>query len=107
MLGLVWAAWHIIPLVQTHRSRAWIAWWCLGTVAIRVTMVWLYNNTGKSVFGAELFHDMINVTWQLFPVHGSYHDPRVTGLIMTSVAVIVTFVWRTPMRPRQQAAARR
>jgi membrane protease YdiL (CAAX protease family) len=30
LLGLVWAAWHIIPLLQAHRSRAWIAWWCLG-----------------------------------------------------------------------------
>jgi membrane protease YdiL (CAAX protease family) len=94
MLGVVWAVWHIVPLVQAHRSPDWIAWWCLGTVAIRVVMVWLYNNTGKSVFGVALFHDMINVSWQLFPIHGSYYDPRVTGLIMTLVAVIVAFVWR-------------
>ena len=45
LLGLVWAAWHIIPLLQAHRSPAWIAWWCLGTVTMRVLMVWLYNNT--------------------------------------------------------------
>jgi membrane protease YdiL (CAAX protease family) len=102
MLGVVWAAWHIVPLVQAHRSPAWITWWCVGTVAIRVVMVWLYNNTGKSVFGAALFHDMINVTWQLFPLHGSYYDPRVTGLIMTLVAVIVTVVWR----PRTLARSR-
>ena len=31
LLGLVWAAWHIIPLVQAHRSPIWIAWWCLFT----------------------------------------------------------------------------
>ncbi len=93
LLGLVWAAWHIIPLMQAHRSPAWIAWWCLGTVATRVVMVWLYNNTGRSVFGAALFHTTINVSWQLFPIHGSYYDPRVTGLIMTFVAAIVTVVW--------------
>jgi membrane protease YdiL (CAAX protease family) len=90
LLGLVWAAWHIIPLLQAHRSPAWIAWWCLGTVAMRVLMVWLYNNSGKSVFGAALFHTTINVSWQLFPIHGSYYDPRVTGLIMTVVVAIVT-----------------
>ncbi len=102
LLGLVWAAWHIVPLLQAHRSPAWIAWWCLGTVTMRVLIVWLYNNAGKSVFGAALFHTTINVSWQLFPIHGSHYHPRVTGLIMTVVAAIVTIVWgpRTLARHR-------
>ena len=93
LLGLVWAAWHIVPLVQAHRSPAWIAWWCLSTVATRVLMVWLYDNTGKSVFATALFHTMSNLSWQLFPIHGSYYDPRVTGLIEAFAAAIVTVVW--------------
>ena len=93
LLGLVWAAWHIVPLVQAHRSPAWIAWWSLGTVTTRIVMVWLYNNTGKSVFGVALFHAMINLCWQLFPIHGSYFDPRLNGLIMALIAAIVTVVW--------------
>ncbi len=93
LLGLVWAAWHIVPLVQAHRSTAWIAWWCLSTVAMRVLMVWLYNNTGKSVFAVVLFHTMSNLSWQLFPIHGSYYDPRVTGLIEATAAAIVTIAW--------------
>ncbi len=93
LLGLVWALWHIVPLVQVHRSPAWIAWWCLGTVAARVLMVWLYNNTGKSVFAMAVFHTTINVTWQLFPIHGSYFDPRVNGVIMAIAAVVVVTVW--------------
>ncbi len=93
LLGLVWAVWHIVPLVQAHRSPAWIAWWSLGTVAARIIMVWLYNNTGKSVFGVALFHAISNVCWQLFPIHGSYFDPRLNGLIMALVAAIVTVVW--------------
>ena len=60
---------------------------------MRVVMVWLYNNTGKNVFAAALFHITANVTWQLSPVHGSYYDPRVTGLIMTFLAAAVTSVW--------------
>jgi membrane protease YdiL (CAAX protease family) len=75
LLGLVWAAWHVIALIQAHRSAAWIAWWCLGTVTMRVVIVWLYNGTGKSVFAVSLFHAIGNVSWQLFPVHGSYFDP--------------------------------
>lgn len=93
LLGLVWAAWHIVPLVQSHRSPAWIAWWCLFTVASRVLMTWLYNNTGKSVFAAALYHDISNVSWQLFPNYGSHWDPRITGVIVAVAAGIVTVIW--------------
>jgi hypothetical protein len=93
LLGLVWAIWHIVPLVQVHRSAVWIAWWSLGTVAARVLIVWLYNNTGKSVFAAAVFHTMMNVSWQLFPIHGSYFDQRINGAIMAIAAVVVVVVW--------------
>jgi hypothetical protein len=93
LLGLVWATWHIVPFVLVHRSPAWIAWQCLYTVATRVLFVWLYNNTGKSVFAAALFHTIGNVSIFLFPNYGSYYDPRVTGLIITFAAAIVTVVW--------------
>jgi uncharacterized protein len=93
LIGMVWAVWHFIPLLQVPRSLVFIAWWSLGTVASRVIIVWLYNNTGKSVFIATLFHTMINLTWQVFPINGSYYDPRVTGLITTIVAVFVVMVW--------------
>jgi membrane protease YdiL (CAAX protease family) len=94
VLGMVWAGWHIVPLMQAHRSFNWIAWWCLGTVAMRVVMVWLYNNTGKSVFAMALFHASSNLSWQLFPVHGSYFDPRVGGLITTFFAAIAAVAMR-------------
>ena len=86
VLGLVWAAWHIVPLLQAHRAPGWIAWWCLGTVALRIVMVWLYNNAGKSVFAITVFHALSNVCWQLFPIHGSYFDPRVNALLMLGIA---------------------
>jgi uncharacterized protein len=93
LLGLVCANWHIVSLVQAHRSLAWIAWWCLYTVAARVLIVWLYKSTGKSVFVAALFHAMLNVSWQLFPNNGSHFDPRIIGLIVAVVAAIITVVW--------------
>jgi membrane protease YdiL (CAAX protease family) len=89
VLGLVWAVWHLVPLVQIGRAPGWIAWWALGTVATRVLHTWLYNNTAKSIFGAILFHAMTNLSWQLFPNDGSHYDPRITGLIVTACAVLV------------------
>jgi len=92
VLGLIWAVYHYIGLGQAHRSVEWIVWWSLGTVAMRVIIIWLYNNTGKSVFAAALFHMMINVTWQLFPINGSFYDPRITSIILTLVTVTIIIV---------------
>jgi hypothetical protein len=93
LLGAFGTVYHYVPLAQAHRSVAWVAWWSLNSVAWRVIIVWLYDNSGHSVLVAALFHATINVTWQLFPVNGSYYDPRVTGVITALVAVIVTAFW--------------
>lgn len=105
LLGVAWAAWHIIPVVQAGRFPAWIAWQCLFWVASRVLFVWLYNNTGKSVFAMAVYHAMLNVTWQLFPVNGSFYDPRITALIIVCAAATVTFLW-TPKSLAQYRYAR-
>ena len=93
ILGLVSVVWHLVPLLLIGRSPTWIAWWCLYAVAARVLIVWLYNNTGKSVFAVALFHATLNLTWMLFPVDGSHFDMRLGGLVMAVVAVMVTVVW--------------
>lgn len=94
LIGVIWAVWHFIPLLQVQRSLVFIAWWSLNTVAYRIIITWLYNNTGRSVFVATLFHTLSNLTWQLFPINGSYYDPRVTGLISAAIAGVVVIIWR-------------
>jgi membrane protease YdiL (CAAX protease family) len=104
LLGLVWAAWHVVPLIQIGRAPDWIAWWSVSTVATRVLHTWLYNNTGKSVFGAALFHMTTNLSWQLFPNHGSHYDPRINGIILAAIAVYVAVAWgpRTLASPKHR-----
>lgn len=104
LLGVVWAIFHFVPLIEAHRSVVFVAWWSLGTVAIRILIVWLYNNTGGSVFVAALFHTTVNLTWQLFPVNGSFYDPGVTGPITAVAAALVVVVWG-PRRLSRRAAA--
>jgi membrane protease YdiL (CAAX protease family) len=89
VIGAVWAVWHYPALIQAHRSIAWIGWWALGTLAARVIMVWLFNSTGGSVSGVAVFHAVSNLCWQLFPIHGSWFDPKIDGLIMASLALVV------------------
>lgn len=87
LLGTFWALWHVPTLVQASRSLEWIAWWSLWTVSARFVMVWLYNWAGKSVAAVALYHALSNLCWQLYPVHGSHFDPRVSGLITLALAV--------------------
>lgn len=93
LLGLVGILWHLVPLLLSHRSPTWIAWWCLYAMAARILMVWLYNNTGKSVFAVALFHATLNLTWLLFPVNGSHFVMRLAGLVMACTALVVIGVW--------------
>jgi uncharacterized protein len=92
-LGLVTAIWHFVPLIEMGCTPTWIAWWTLGTVALRTLTVWLYNNTGRSLFAAIVFHAMSNVSFAVFPNYGSHWDPAVAGAITAIAAVIVTFLW--------------
>lgn len=104
-LGLMWALFHLVALFQAGRSLLWIGWWSVGTIATRVLIVWLYNNTGKSVFAAALLHAMGNVCWQLFPVHGSYFDPRANGIVTALAALAVTVFWGPGERARKNKTA--
>ena len=93
LLGLVGIAWHLIPLISIGRSPSWIAWWCLYALTFRIFIVWIYNNTGKSVFAAALFHATLNLAYLLFPVDGSHFDMRIASLVMTCIALVVIGVW--------------
>ena len=93
LLGLVGILWHLTPLLLMGRSPTWIAWWCLYALTFRIFIVWLYNNTGKSVFAAALFHATLNTAYVLFPVYGSHFDMRLAGLVMTFAAVIIVAIW--------------
>ena len=96
LIGAVWAVWHYPALLQAHRSSGWIAWWTLGTISLRLFMVWLFNRTGGSVFAVVVVHATNNLAWQLFPIHGSWWDPRINGVIMGIIAlsVILTAIFK-------------
>ena len=93
VLGTAWAAWHVIPYLQAHNSISWIAWQCLATVGLRVLIVWIFSNTSQSVFGAIVFHTMINVCDFMFPNYGSGYNPEVFAIIIGIIAAAVTILW--------------
>jgi membrane protease YdiL (CAAX protease family) len=94
VLGLAWAAWHVIPFLQAHHaSNTWVLWQCAGTVLLRVLMVWIFNNTGRSVLAMVLFHAMINESEFMYPNLGSFYDPFIPFLALAAVAAVVVHLW--------------
>jgi uncharacterized protein len=89
----LWAIWHWPSSIQRGDTAKWIAFGFLGSVGLRILIVWLYNNTGESVFAAILFHVMANVGKTVFPDGVSYYDPAVGYSIIAITAVIVTVLW--------------
>jgi membrane protease YdiL (CAAX protease family) len=107
ILGSVGAAWHLVPLIHMGRTPTWIAWWALGAVALRILTVWLYNNTGKSLFAAIVFHAIFNVCFAAFPNYGSHWDPAVAGAIIAITAALATFLWGPKRLSRLRYGSRR
>ena len=93
LIGLLWAFWHIILFIQNGHSLIWVVWQCLFCISARVLMVWIYNNTNKSVLSAIIFHTMINVSVTLFPINGSLYDPLTVGLLTTMLVFIVLVLY--------------
>ncbi len=93
IIGAIWALWHVIPYVQLGRSADWIVWQCLGTIALRVIIVWLFVNAGQSVFVAVLFHTMINMPWGLVQNYESFYDSQAMFVILALVAGTVAALW--------------
>lgn len=88
LLGIVWAVWHIIPMIQMQEPPVWITWQCINIATTRILMVWIYNNAGKSVFVTILFHAMYNVSTLLFA-----YDPFIVTPILIAVVLVVSFLW--------------
>lgn len=98
VIGVVWAAWHILPFIELGREGAWIFWHSLNAVALRIIIVWLFEAAGRRLLIAVVFHTMINVSWAVFPDQGSAYDPLVTFLILAPMAAGIALVWRPGTR---------
>jgi membrane protease YdiL (CAAX protease family) len=100
LLGLIWAGYHIPGfIISGYYTYEWIVWHALYIVAGRVLFVWIYNNSGRSLFAMALLHSTFGVFWTLWPETGNLqkappeYDPRVAALVTVSFAAIVTSVW--------------
>jgi membrane protease YdiL (CAAX protease family) len=95
VLGIIWAIWHIPLLVLYNPAGGslWIAGQCILMVVMRVLIVWIFNNTGKSVFATILIHAVDNVYLIIFAIHDSTLALFIVNIFVIITTVIVTYLW--------------
>ena len=97
LMGIPWAIWHYPSIIQQGHGVIWILWGTLGTIAARVMLVWIYNNTGKSLFACILFHTMLNAGRPLFPKDATHNPlvdyPYIHYAVFALVAVVIVILW--------------
>ena len=98
LLGVVWAVIHFPIHFINGYAFAWIFWHGLYTVAVRVLMVWIYNNAGKSLFAMALTHWTFGLFWSLWPTDNlhrvvPFYDPRIMACTAILYGTAVTLLW--------------
>ena len=68
------------------------------TVATRVLFVWIYNNSGKSLFSMALCHWTFGLFWSLWPQDNlqktvPFYRPQITALSAVLYVLIVVYLW--------------
>ncbi|MFC2005432.1 CPBP family intramembrane glutamic endopeptidase [Chloroflexota bacterium] len=95
VLGLIWAAWHLTLYIFIIADPVFIVVQILLLIGLRFLHVWIFNNTGKSVFATIIFHAVYNVTNGVLP---NYQVSIPLGVIITCsfvliAAIVVTVLW--------------
>jgi len=97
VMGPLWALWHLPSMIAVGQSTELILWGLLGTVAVRILNVWIFNNTGASLFAVILMHAIGNTARTSYPGgragyelgHGS-----VAYSVIIVFSLIVIALWR-------------
>ncbi len=98
IMGIIHAIWHYPSMLELGQTLPLMAWGTLFTIGVRILIVWLYNNTGKSVFVAILFHAIGNTARSIFPGGRPAFElgnAAVGYSIVVVTAILVTFLWKS------------
>lgn len=105
IIGIPWIVWHYPSMIQQGRSLNFFFWGTLGTIGFRIVLVWLYNNTHKSLFACVLTHSLYNTGRVLFPADTTINPlveyPEIHYSAIVVIGLVVTCFWgyRTLSRP--------
>jgi membrane protease YdiL (CAAX protease family) len=99
ILGLVWAGYHIPGFVISgYYSSDWIAWHAVYTAVSRVLFIWIYNNSGRSLFSMALCHWTFGLFWSLWPQDNlqkavPFYRPQIAAVAAVLYVLAVVYMW--------------
>jgi membrane protease YdiL (CAAX protease family) len=93
ILGIIWATWHIPLYILSGQGTLRIIVQLISLLALRTLFVWIYKNTGKSVFATILVHAVYNVCTLTFASFYSSLGHLITSTFIIITAMIVLFTW--------------
>jgi membrane protease YdiL (CAAX protease family) len=109
VVGVAWMAWHL-PLfflpgtwqAQHLGLGTLLFWlWVVNLIVESVLYTWIYNNTGRSILAAILFHFVGNAFGELFAMSAS---AEVASTVLSVVAaLLVVRRWRVGAPARRRA----
>ena len=93
VLGMIWAVWHLPFFIFMMPGPVILLAQLLTLLGTRVLVVWIFNNTGKSVFAAISFHAVDNAALVTLPEAVSPWGVVTTCGLVLVAAVVVTLLW--------------
>jgi membrane protease YdiL (CAAX protease family) len=109
VLGMIWAFWHVPFFVFMMPDPLVLSAQFFTLMGTRVLVAWIFNNTGKSVFAAILFHAVDNTALVTFPEIKSitpWGSAMLCGLVVIA-AFVVTLLWGSKSLARYSFAVAR
>jgi hypothetical protein len=88
ILGLILTLWHIPIYMYATDDPVFLPSMILFPLTLRILAVWIFNNTGKSVLAATLFHTMFNTGYILLEANLA----AVTAVSLIA-AIAVAYLW--------------
>ena len=89
VIGLCWAAIHVIPWAQTGHDASWVAGQSLFTVGLRLVMDFFVERLGSDVLTAAVCQASSNVAWMTTLDATGAYDPWLTGGLVSVVALLL------------------
>ncbi len=95
ILGVIWAVWHLPFFVFLFPHPIALGAQLLTLIGARILLVWIFNNTGKSVFAAILYHAADNAALMVSPdIKSTVPLGSVVPCVLTlAAAVTVVLLW--------------
>jgi membrane protease YdiL (CAAX protease family) len=104
IIGFMWGLWHLpYFFIGTELTYAYgIIPQIITAILLSILLTWLFNNTGGSILVSLLFHNMFNLSNDMFPALKTQLGSPLFIAFFVTAAVLVVLAWGYKRMVRQK-----